>query len=57
MMDAEELLQQGQIDEALQALQQAIRKEPSNVKLRVFLFQLLCVIGAWERALSQLEVA
>lgn len=57
MMDAEELLQQGQLDEALQALQQAIRKEPSNVKLRIFLFQLLCVLGAWERALSQLDVA
>ncbi|MET0068559.1 MAG: type VI secretion system accessory protein TagJ [Candidatus Thiodiazotropha sp.] len=57
MMDAEELLQQGQLDEALQALQQAIRKEPANVKLRVFLFQLLCVIGEWERALSQLDVA
>ncbi|MEW8334856.1 MAG: type VI secretion system accessory protein TagJ [Candidatus Thiodiazotropha sp.] len=57
MMDAEELLQQGQLDEALQALQQAIRKEPSNVKLRIFLFQLLCVTGEWERALSQLDVA
>ncbi|MBT3039557.1 MAG: tetratricopeptide repeat protein [Candidatus Thiodiazotropha sp. (ex Ctena orbiculata)] len=56
-MDAEELLKQGQLDEALQALQQTIRKEPSNAKLRVFLFQLLCVIGEWERALSQLDVA
>jgi type VI secretion system protein ImpE len=56
-MRAEELLQQGELDEALQELQQAIRKEPSNTKLRVFLFQLLCVPGAWERALSQLGVA
>ncbi|MCU7878394.1 MAG: tetratricopeptide repeat protein [Candidatus Thiodiazotropha sp. (ex Lucinoma borealis)] len=57
MMRAEELLQQGELDEALQALQQAIRKEPSNAKFRVFLSQLLCVIGEWERALSQLDVA
>ncbi len=56
-MRAEELLQQGELDEALQELQQAIRKEPSNTKYRVFLFQLLCVIGVWERALSQLDVA
>ncbi|MES9829099.1 MAG: type VI secretion system accessory protein TagJ [Candidatus Thiodiazotropha sp.] len=56
-MDAEDFLKQGQLDEALQALQQTIRKEPSNAKLRVFLFQLLCVIGEWERALSQLDVA
>ncbi|MES9831282.1 MAG: type VI secretion system accessory protein TagJ [Candidatus Thiodiazotropha sp. LLP2] len=56
-MQAEELLKQGELDAALDALQQAIRKEPSNAKLRVFLFQLLCVIGAWKRALSQLDVA
>ncbi|MES9939065.1 MAG: type VI secretion system accessory protein TagJ [Candidatus Thiodiazotropha sp. 6PLUC2] len=56
-MEAEELLKQGELDAALDALQQAIRKEPSNAKLRVFLFQLLCVVGAWERALSQLDVA
>ncbi|MEW8551662.1 MAG: tetratricopeptide repeat protein, partial [Candidatus Thiodiazotropha endolucinida] len=54
-MDAEELLKQGQLDEALQALQQTIRKEPSNAKFRVFLFPLLCVIGVWERALSHLD--
>jgi type VI secretion system protein ImpE len=56
-MQAEELLKQGQLDAALDALQQAIRKAPSNGKLRVFLFQLLCVIGTWERALNQLDVA
>jgi type VI secretion system protein ImpE len=56
-MLAEELLHQGQLDEALQELQQTIRKEPANTKYRVFLFQLLCVIGDWERALSQLKVA
>ncbi|MEW8507095.1 MAG: type VI secretion system accessory protein TagJ [Candidatus Thiodiazotropha sp.] len=57
MTQAEELLQQGELDKALQSLQQAIRKEPSNAKLRIFLFQLLCIIGDWQRALSQLDVA
>lgn len=56
-MHAEELLQKGELDAALDALQQSIRKAPSSAKLRVFLFQLLCVTGNWERALSQLEVA
>ncbi|MEJ2609166.1 MAG: type VI secretion system accessory protein TagJ [Candidatus Thiodiazotropha sp.] len=56
-MHAEELLQQGELDAALDALQQTIRKEPSNTKFRVFLFQMLCVTGDWKRALSQLDVA
>ena len=30
---------------------------PADAKLRVFLFQLLCVLGQWERALNQLNVA
>ena len=34
-----------------------VRSEPANAKLRVFLFQLLCVNGDWDRALSQLNVA
>jgi type VI secretion system protein ImpE len=56
-MQAEELLKQGELDAALDDLQQAIRKQPSDAKLRVFLFQLLCINGTWERALSQLKVA
>jgi type VI secretion system protein ImpE len=43
--------------EALTDLQQRVRSEPSSSKQRVFLFQLLSVLGQWERALSQLEVA
>jgi type VI secretion system protein ImpE len=56
-MEANELLRQGKLDEALAALQNQIRSDPSNSKLRVFLFQLLCVQGNWERALTQLNVA
>jgi type VI secretion system protein ImpE len=56
-MQAEKLLQQGELEAALDALQQTIRKEPANAKWRVFLFQLLCITGDWERALKQLQVS
>lgn len=56
-MQAEELLRVGQIGEALDTLEAEIRADPANAKLRVFLFQLLCVLGDWERALTQLNLA
>ena len=56
-MQAEELLRNGQLDEALAALQDRVRKNPGDAKLRVFLFQLLCVRGDWDRAMTQLNVA
>lgn len=54
---AEVLLRDGYPDEALGQLQQAVRKNPADPKLRTFLFQLLSVQGEWERALTQLQVA
>ncbi len=56
-MQAEELLQAGQVKEALVALEGQVRSDPTNAKVRVFLFQLLSVLGDWERALTQLNVA
>ena len=56
-MQAEELLRAGRLQEALVALEGQVRSEPADAKLRVFLFQLLAVMGDWERALSQLNVA
>ena len=53
---AEQALREGDIDAALKSLQDGVRAQPANAKLRVFLFQLLCVIGRWPRALNQLEV-
>src|SRR5437016_5038463 len=52
-----ELLQQGKLKEALAALQDEVRAKPNDAKLRVFLFQLLAVMGDWPRALNQLNVA
>ncbi len=56
-MNAEELVRAGKLDEALSALQDQIRAQPSNAALRVFLFQLLAVLGQWGRAQNQLKVA
>ena len=53
---AEEALRAGDPDQALAQLQNAIRSEPANASLRTFLFQLLSVLGNWERAANQLEV-
>ena len=54
---AEDELKNGDPAAALQRLQDQVRAHPEDAKLRVFLFQLLCVLGNWERALNQLEVA
>ena len=55
-MTPEELLHQGDPEAALVALQDRVRAQPSVAKLRVFLFQLLCILGQWERARTQLKV-
>ena len=50
-------LKNGDPAAALAQLQEQVRAKPSDAALRVFLFQLLCVRGEWERALNQLKVA
>ena len=54
---AEQSLKSGDPAAALAHLQEQVRAKPADAKLRVFLFQLLCVLGQWERALNQLNVA
>lgn len=56
-MQAEEYLKAGDLDGALDALQQAVRADASNAALRIFLFQLLSVRGDWKRAIAQLKVS
>ena len=54
---SQELSQHPQgLEGALQALQQEIRSRPGELKLRVLLFQLLALMGQWQRALAQLQV-
>jgi type VI secretion system protein ImpE len=55
-MTAEDYLRAGRLLDCRQSLQEAIRSNASDPRLRVFLFQLLCVTGEWERALTQLQV-
>jgi type VI secretion system protein ImpE len=54
---AEQSLKSGDPAAALAHLQEQVRARPADPKLRVFLFQLLCVVGQWDRALNQLKVA
>lgn len=57
MSTAVSALHRGDLDGALAALQDDVRSAPENVDHRVFLFQLLSVLGNWDRALTQLNVA
>ena len=54
--DAEAALRAGDPKTALQSLTSAVRAKPADAKLRIFLSQLLCVLGQWERAHTQLNV-
>ncbi len=56
-MRAEEYLRTGDLDAALKALQDDIRANAADAKLRIFLFQLLSVMGDWKRAITQLKVS
>ena len=57
MTRSAELLQAADPAGALKALTDEIKARPADSKLRVFMAQLLCVLGQWERALNQLTVA
>lgn len=56
MTTAQELVAAGDTHGALAALQQQVRANAADSKLRIFLFQLLAVMGQWQRALTQLQV-
>ncbi|MCI5110211.1 MAG: tetratricopeptide repeat protein [Marivita sp.] len=54
---ATDLLKAGDLSGALASLQDAVRAKPDDAKLRIFLFQLLCVMGDWKRAVAQLKLS
>ncbi|WP_280152291.1 type VI secretion system accessory protein TagJ [Piscinibacter sp. XHJ-5] len=56
MNTAQDLIAAGDPQGALDLLQRQVRERAGDVKLRVFLFQLLCVLGRWERASGQLQL-
>lgn len=47
---------QSPLDLQLHRVKDAIRAEPSKASLRTFYFQLLAVLGDWDKALAQLQV-
>ena len=57
MNGARDLLGAGDARGALDALKGEVRKAPRDPRLRTFLFQMFCVFGEWDRALTQLTVA
>jgi len=56
-MTPEYMLKEGRLDEALQGLTSQVRNNPADARCRVFLFQMLALLGQWERAQAQLKVS
>lgn len=48
-------LHQASIQEALERVMDSVRANPNNIRERWLLFQILCLMGDWERALKQLQ--
>lgn len=57
MQDARALLRSGDPRGTLEQLKQEVRRAPRDVRLRTFLFQMFCVFGEWDRAVTQLTAA
>jgi type VI secretion system protein ImpE len=55
--DARETLRLGDVQGALSSLKEEVRKAPRDARLRTFLFQMFCITGEWDRALTQLSAA
>jgi type VI secretion system protein ImpE len=56
MEKAEALLKEGDLDACLAEVMERVRADGAAIAPRVFLFQLFCVLGQWERARRQLYV-
>jgi type VI secretion system protein ImpE len=56
-VDAAELLREGNLGAALDQLKAEVRSAPGDVRKRIFLFQLLAIVGDWEKSMTQLHVA
>jgi len=55
-MDAQQLYRAGKLTEAVSALSATLRDNPSDLKSRTFLFELLCFAGEFDRAEKQLDL-
>jgi len=55
-MSAKELFQAGKLEEAIAALGAEVRDNPTDVRRRTFLFELLCFQGEFDRAEKHLHL-
>lgn len=55
-VSARALVDEGRLDEAIQALGAELRDDPADVRARTFLFEVLCFAGEYARAETQLDV-
>jgi hypothetical protein len=55
-MTARELYHAGQLTAAIQALSGELRDNPTDMRRRTFLFELLCFAGEYDRAQKHLDV-
>lgn len=51
-----DLFKAGKLSEAMSALSEELRRDPTNVKNRTFLFELLCFSGEYDRAEKHLDI-
>jgi protein involved in temperature-dependent protein secretion len=56
MLDPNELLRAGDLSGARQALVDRVKRAPDDQPSRMFLFQLQCVLGEWDKAKAQLRL-
>ena len=56
MSTAKELYEAGKLQEAIEAVQSEVKSQPSAMRSRIFLFELLCFAGEYDRAERQLDV-
>lgn len=56
MNNALQSLKDDDLDGALTQIKERVRSNPGSAKERIFLFQLLAVLGDWNRAIGQLNV-
>lgn len=55
-MNPQDLYRAGRLTDAIKALSAELRDNPTDARRRIFLFELLCFAGEYERADKQLEV-
>jgi type VI secretion system protein ImpE len=55
-MNAKDLYREGKIEDAIQLLSAELRNDPTDVRRRTFLFELLCFMGELDRAEKQLDI-